>query len=98
MSGFKGLDGNMIMAGSPDLDMIFADCDIPSLLKGKGSIIVGLEKLRETAERYDHASLKQRCDLVEKLIIAAQRLITWPEGKGTEISAAEKAVEVLNLR
>lgn len=98
MSGYKGLDGNVIMAGSPDLDMIFSDHDIPSLLNGNGSIIVGLKGLREMAEKSNQNSLKHRCDLVEKLIIAAQRLITWPTGKETNLIAAEKAIEILNVR
>lgn len=95
MSGYTGLDGKMIMAGSPDLDMIFADCDIPSLLRGKGSIIVGLERLRIVATEYGHHDLKKRCDLVEALIVAAQRLITWPTGHGTRVEAAEAAVAIL---
>jgi hypothetical protein len=104
MSGYKGLDGRMIMAGSPDLDMIFADCDIPALLKGvngagrPASIIVGLARLRETALAHQHQDLAYRCDLVEKLIIAAQRLITWPMDKETTIANAKRAVEILDVK
>lgn len=97
MSGYESLEGHTIMAGSPDLDMIFADCDIPTLLKG-GHVIVGLNRLKEVAEKHGHTELKHRCDLVEKLIIAAGRLITWPDGKQTEIANAEKAVEILNVQ
>ena len=105
MTGYQGLDGKMIMAGSPDLDMIFADCDIPALLEGTSKapsgrawIIVGLNRLRDTAIEHGHDDLKERCDLAEKLIIAAQRLITWPTGSETTKENAKRAIEVLDVK
>jgi|SRR5580704_7550526 hypothetical protein len=104
MSGYRGLDGQLIMAGSPDLDMIFADCDVPALLKGingvgkPASIIVGLARLREVALANQHQDLAYRCDLVEKLIVAAQRLITWPMDKETTVANAKRAVEILDVK
>lgn len=99
MSGFQDIDGSTIMAGSPDLVCCFADVALQSVLNGKGFGQVSLEKLRDIARNNDQADLVARLDIAEKLIVAAQRLFTYPTSfGGTDIAKAQKAIDILAVR
>lgn len=99
MTGFRDIDGSMVMAGSPDLVCCFADVALQGVLNGKGFGQVSLERLRDIARSNDQSDLVARLDIAEKLIVAAQRLFTYPTSLGgTDIVKAQKAVDILGVR
>lgn len=98
MSGFKdSITDELVMAGSPDTLMCFA-IDFDVLLGKAGRPIIGFKKLKELCEQHNKTEYLERIELAEKLIIGAQRLFCYPDGKPTHMINARNAVKSLNVK
>lgn len=98
MSGWKDIDGSMVMAGSPGhiecLDITFGVL-LGDPRAGDSWGLRNLSEVRSIAVTHGHRDLVARCDLAEQLITAARLLFVRTTMQDDPYEACKAAVDEL---